>query len=90
MKKILIGLLVLGSISVFANSEFERGYYEGKQSCQRELWSCSVIVPWRNGKTEEAVREGSSRAEALSNLLEMNYQVIYDYVRSGKAICKKL
>ncbi len=46
MKKNILIALSLVSFSVFAvPSDFERGYLEGKASCEEtdELWHCSVL-----------------------------------------------
>lgn len=104
MKKLLVGLLVLGSISVFSAelSEYERGFKDGVASVERdELWSCSVTVFW-NYRNHTGVAEGTSRTIALYNLIN-NDDTGCQYIsldtpineckhraRAGEAKCVKL
>ncbi|MCK5072918.1 MAG: hypothetical protein KAQ98_05790 [Bacteriovoracaceae bacterium] len=91
MKKLLVILLMISSISAFANlSEFERGFNEGKLSCSNELWSCSVKCPSRWALTQE----GFTRAQALKNLINhvwsMEPQCMRIVREPGRADCKTL
>jgi hypothetical protein len=89
MKIFLIGLLVLGSATIFAeDSDFERGYQEGKLSCEvsKEAWYCdfsySKICNSGNYGT------GKSRADAILNIYG---KCLSENLKAGKEPeCKKL
>ena len=76
MKKLLGGLLVLGSISSFASdlsgelSEFERGYNEGKNSCLDTSVICTVSVKkYYYSESAKYTGSGFSKSEALENAI---------------------
>lgn len=72
MKKLFIGLLVLGSLSVFAqDSDFERGYNKGKASCKnaQEAWLCTITGAVKDfGRGYTLTGQGPTRAEAILSI----------------------
>ena len=83
MKKKLIGLLVLGSVSCFAG-DYEDGYNQAVRDLGADLWSCSienVIHEYKVMDTESGIKgakfsdqfiaEGLGRGLALEKLLKV-------------------
>lgn len=74
MKKIICMIGFLAACSSFAQdlSDFERGYNEGKESCEeaKEAWICSLPRNESRCYGSHAVGSGKSRAEALLKITE--------------------
>ncbi len=103
MKKIFIGLIMAGSMSSHAyESDFERGFNEGKDSCEavQENWLCespkyestyyaTTINPEpRILKKGHFNARGRSRAEAVAKI---NTKVIQELKSLSKSVlCYKL
>ena len=99
MKKLLSGLLILSSFSVFAQSksEYQLGFEEGKQFCQQDLLLCSIKYRDTDGKDEEESVEAISRAEAIKTLINICKAYSEKYsapclkeIREAKTVCRKL
>lgn len=104
MKKLIIGLLVLGSISTFAQSEFERGYGQGLNSCSKHnAYSCEIDVDFVEDSKPHVINLKTvepTRGEAISKIAEicsdpLKYNKIFikaciDQIRKGKTICLEL
>lgn len=89
MKALIIGLLVLGNISAFAqDSEFERGFAEGKATCReaKESWICTLSQTKLCNDGNSGT--GRTRNEAILNIygpcLEKNLNA------GKKPVCQKL
>ena len=95
MRKLLIGLLALVSISAFAQSksDFEKGYDAGVKSCgNSEAWICKVNSNYA-GTSDPYLGRGTSKAQALLNTLE-NYGsddriYIEQFINAGMYKCTK-
>lgn len=96
MKKILILLLAMSSLTAFSQtdiSEFERGFKEGKSSCiSKDLYLCNTpdLGPSKHapGGWVGGPRTGTSRTEILKNLRP---EYISDMIEAGKDLkCTKL
>ena len=95
MKNLLCALLVIGhSFAIHASSEFERGYLEGKKSCSKGIYSCSVTV-----RSENYTYYGYdlSRSGAILDLVKVckdelisSKEKCLHEVNLGKINCKKL
>ena len=86
MKKLLVGLLMLGCFSVFSqDSEFERGYEAGVKTCKNaeEAWLCSI--KYRNHM------ESSSAATRADAIIRLGTYHLEAGIREGnKPKCEKL
>ena len=92
MKKLLIVLLTLSSLSAFSfeDSEFERGYVAGKATCDAasEAWMCSFPKTYCMQSGSNFKATGRSRAEAILKI----DQACIEYANSilQKPNCVKL
>lgn len=99
MKKLLVFLVALGSLSIYAETEFEQGFIAGAGHCSTDYISCEVVGPdfYVPEILQVAVGGGLSKGEALRDLViagcsesDIDTEICRRLVKSGKARCRKL
>lgn len=97
MKVILAVLFLFSSISAFANSSYDKGFEEGKKSCETNFIKCDVnFIMWEED-TQHSVNGNMTHAQGIEKLLKTcnNFyssgeEACRKAILAGKAVCKTL
>ena len=104
MKYLLMTLLLMTSLSTFANeyeSSFEEGFNVGKSTCEDEVWTCSLtgeVLKSGDLLVETTFNvESKTRAAGIRKMITECYKYnnvvqsrCHKLIREKKTVCTKL